>query len=134
MDNESKLYGALAYFLSFITGVLMLFIKPEDKFVKFHSLQSILLGILAIVLWTVLGIITGVLWFVPVIGWFINLVAYSGLSLVSLIIWLFLMWKAYNGEQWKFPIVGDQAEKMVETVNLTGTTTVKKETKTSKKK
>jgi uncharacterized membrane protein len=129
MNNDSKLYGALAYSLSFFTGILMLFIKPEDKFVKFHALQSILLGIVAIVLSIVLSIVTGILWFIPIIGWLLNLIVYSVLMLGSLILWLFLMWKAYQGEKWMVPVVGEQAEKMVETVNLSGTTSKTKSKK-----
>jgi uncharacterized membrane protein len=129
MNDESKLYGALAYLLSFITGILMLFIKPEDKFVKFHALQSILLGIVAIVLSILLSVVSGILWFIPIFGWLLSVAASSLLSLVFLLVWLFLMWKAYQGEKWKFPVVGEQAEKMVETVNLSGTTSKTKSKK-----
>jgi len=37
MGENSNLYGALAYLLGLITGVLFLVIEPKDKYVKFHA-------------------------------------------------------------------------------------------------
>ncbi|MBN2127522.1 MAG: DUF4870 domain-containing protein [Candidatus Diapherotrites archaeon] len=141
MDNESKLYGALAYVLGFITGIVMLLIKPEDKFVKFHALQSILFSIAAFVISFAVSIVMSIFTAMFYINVALGLMMAGIFGLISLavsgvlfVVWALLIWKAYNGETWKLPIIGAMAEKMVDTVNLAGTTTVKKETKTSKKK
>ncbi|MGB9634996.1 MAG: DUF4870 domain-containing protein, partial [Candidatus Micrarchaeia archaeon] len=46
--NESKLLGAIAYFLG-ILAIVLYMIKKDDKFVRFHSVQSIMLSILVMV-------------------------------------------------------------------------------------
>jgi uncharacterized membrane protein len=48
-----------------------------------------------------------VFWFIPIIGWIINIF----IGLAMFILWIVLMYKAYHGEKFKLPIVGDFAEK-----------------------
>lgn len=108
---EPNLAAALSYVLSIITGVIFFVIEKENKYVRFHAMQAILFGAAWIVLWIVLGIVSLGLIFVPVIGWIINAVIYLGLGLGGFILWLLLMYKAYQGERFKLPIIGDIAEK-----------------------
>ncbi len=108
---EPNLAAALSYVLSIITGVIFFVIEKENKYVRFHAMQAILFGAAWIVLWIVLGIVSLGLIFVPIIGWIINAVIYLGLGLGGFILWLLLMYKAYQGERFKLPIIGDIAEK-----------------------
>ncbi|MEK6690374.1 MAG: DUF4870 domain-containing protein [Nitrospirota bacterium] len=108
---EPNLAAALSYVLSIITGVIFFVIEKENKYVRFHAMQAILFGAAWIVLWIVLGIVSLGLIFVPIIGWIINAVIYLGLGLGGFILWLLLMYKAYQGEKFKLPIIGDIAEK-----------------------
>lgn len=100
---EENLAGALCYIAWFITGIIFLLIEKENRFVRFHALQSIItsVGIFAISI---------VLSFIPVIGWILSLL----IAPVTFGLWLFLMWKAYKGETFKLPFVGDMAEKQLE--------------------
>jgi len=90
---EPNLAAALSYILSIITGIIFFVIEKENKYVRFHAMQSILFGAAWIVLWIVLGIVSLGLIFVPVIGWIINAVIYLGLGLGGFILWLLLMYK-----------------------------------------
>lgn len=93
--------GMLAY-ITIIPAIIFLVIEPynRSKFVRFHSFQCIFL-------WVGLVVIHVVLMFVPVIGW-----AISGLvSLAALALWIILLIKAYGGQMWKVPVIGDIAEK-----------------------
>ncbi|MBI5199585.1 MAG: DUF4870 domain-containing protein [Nitrospirae bacterium] len=108
---EPNLAAALSYVLSIITGVIFFVIEKENKYVRFHAMQAILFGAAWIVLWIVLGIVSLGLIFVPIIGWIINAVIYLGLGLGGFILWLLLIYKAYQGERFKLPIIGDIAEK-----------------------
>jgi len=54
-------------------------------------------------------VLSAVLGFIPIIGWILIPVLY----LLSLVLWLLLMYKAYVGERFKLPVVGDFAEKQV---------------------
>lgn len=112
VNDESKLYGALAYLIGILTGILVFLIKKEDRYAKFHAMQSILLGVAIFVLVIVLMIVTFVLGFIPILGWIIGLLLWAAMSIGLLVLWLLLMWKAYNGVKWKLPIIGEQAEKM----------------------
>jgi uncharacterized membrane protein len=99
---QSNLAGALAYFLGPVTGILFLLIEKQNKFVRFHAMQSTITfgGIF------VINIVLG---FIPILGW----MAGTLLSMVSLVLWLFLMYKAFNNEEYELPVVGDVARKQL---------------------
>ena len=92
----------LCYVGIWVTGIIFLLIEQKNKFVRFHAAQSIIVfGIL-----TIAGIILG---WIPVVG-----LAFSWIiSVVGFILWIVLMVKAYNGQLYKIPWVGDIAEKML---------------------
>ena len=97
---DENVAGALAYALGWITGVAFLLTERENRFVRFHALQStIVFGVLC------------ALWFVglsiPLLGWLISFILIPPLSAV---LWLLLMFKAYQGERFKLPFAGDIAE------------------------
>ena len=99
--NENVL-GAVAYLLGFITGVILLLVEKNSKFVRFHAMQST-------VLFGGLFVVNLVLGFIPILGWLVGFI----LSLAAFVLWLVLMWKAFNGEMYKVPYVGDIAEKQL---------------------
>ena len=104
MNLEENVAGALCYVLGWITGIIFYIMEKENKTVRFHAVQSI---IVFLPLMIVVGILQVILLFIPFIGW-----AISGLmGLLVFILWLVLMFKAYQGEKFKLPIVGDIAEK-----------------------
>ncbi len=112
VSNDSKLFGALAYFLSIITGIVVFVMKKDDSYAKFHAMQSILVGIVVIVLSIVVFIVQIILAIIPILGWILSILIGLVFYLGAFLLWLFLMWKAYSGEKFKLPIIGDQAEKM----------------------
>jgi len=94
--------AAASYLLGFVTGIIFLLLEKQSKFVRFHAMQSTLLfgGIF------VINIALG---FIPILGWLVGLL----LSLVAFILWIVCMWKAFQGEMYKVPKVGDMAEKQL---------------------
>ncbi len=99
---DENIEGLLCYLLWFITGILFLILEKENKFVRFHAMQST-------ATFAVLFIIFMVIRIIPIIGWAISPL----IGLLELILWLLLMFKAYQGEIYKLPIVGDFAEKQI---------------------
>ena len=99
MGLEENVAGLLCYVLTWVTGIVFFILEKDNKFVRFHAMQSIitflpltiLAGIFGVVLW----------WF----GWIINV--------LIIVLWLVLMLKAYQGTMFKLPLVGDIAEKQV---------------------
>ncbi len=101
-DLKPNVAGMLCYPLSFITGILFLALTPynKDHFVKFHAWQSIFFFLALLVLSFALRILP---W--PLHGLFIVM-----LQALALIGTGYMMYKAYNGEQFKLPLIGDWAE------------------------
>lgn len=96
---DPKVAALLSYLVGLITGIVFYVIEKENKFVRFHAMQSIL----TFGFFFVIGL---VLMFIPVIGWALLPVTY----VLQIILWVVLMIKAYQGEKFKLPIVGDMAE------------------------
>ncbi|MEK5038088.1 DUF4870 domain-containing protein [Sporosarcina sp. FSL K6-3457] len=97
-----NLAGALCYVAGAITGIVFLITEKENHFVRFHAWQSIITSITFFILSIILS-------FIPIIGWILSLL----LSPIVFVLWLFLMWKAYQGEKFKLPIIGEIAEKQL---------------------
>jgi len=98
---QENLLGALCYFLGWITGVILWFSIPKSrKFIRFHAMQSIVVSVVIMVIVIVLA-------WIPIIGWII-----SGLvGLLAFVLWIVLMVKAYQGQMFKLPLIGDLADK-----------------------
>ena len=103
MNMEENVAGALCYVLGWVTGLIFYLIEKENKFVRFHAMQSIIVFRPISILLLVFSFL---LWFVP-FGWIIS----SLIGLLMFVLWIVLMIKAYQGEKFKLPIVGDIAEK-----------------------
>lgn len=113
-DNNENLMAALAYVLGFLSGAVIFLIekdKPDkSRFVIFHAMQSIVLSIVLIVISILLAIIA----VIPIIGWIIAIIAGFLYPIVVLILWLLLIYKAYSGEEYRLPVLGEYAVKYAE--------------------
>lgn len=97
-----NLEALICYALGWVTGLVFLFLEKNNEYVRFHALQSL-------VTFGALRAASFVLVFIPILGW---LVAFC-LSILSLVLWVFLMVKAYSGERYKLPVVGDFVEQQM---------------------
>lgn len=123
---DPKIAAAISYI--WIVGVIFFILEKENKFVRFHALQSILFGVANSLIMILLGILAFVLTFVFGIGGAMvggpmqNLVSLL-IGLVWLLFWvigllmfaglIFAAVKAYQGQKFKLPIIGNIAENMV---------------------
>jgi uncharacterized membrane protein len=107
----SNIAALLCYILWPITCILFLILEPynKDKFVRYHAFQSLFLGLACIGLAIGLMIVTSILALVPVLGWILDILLWIvyGLGMFGLLI--FLIYKAYSGEQYMLPWVGKLA-------------------------
>jgi uncharacterized membrane protein len=110
---SSKTAAALAYLLTAVTGLYFLLAEPyrRDRYVRFHALQAILFYLAAAGLWTAYWVGSSLLRFISFgfsiwITFFVSLL----LALAMVGYWLFLMYKAYQGESYKIPRLGEIAE------------------------
>jgi uncharacterized membrane protein len=103
--------AAIAY-LTVIPAIIFLVIEPYNKMrlVRFHSVQSIALNVVAIVLQVGLAILQAVLHFIPGI-WVIFPLLHLCLGLALFVGWLVAILKASKGEFYKLPLIGDFSAK-----------------------
>jgi uncharacterized membrane protein len=109
----SNVAGALAYLLGPITGVLFLVLEKRDAFVRFHAAQSIGVSVVFIAAGVLLAVVTSVLAVVPILGWLAGLALSLGFSLLGLAVWIWLMFKAWQGDQWEAPVIGEKVREML---------------------
>lgn len=96
---DANLAAALSYLVGFVTGIIFLLVEKENKFVRFHAMQSTLVFIGIVVVDILLQI-------VPILG---SLIVIFVVIPLSAVLWLLLMYKAYQGEEFKLPLVGQMA-------------------------
>jgi uncharacterized membrane protein len=106
---QQNVAGVLCYILGLVSGILFLVLDPYNKnrFVRFHAFQSIFLHVAWIALWIVANM------FRAILPWGLSLIAslfHLALVLGGLVIWVYVMLKAYNNEKYKIPVIGDIAE------------------------
>ena len=103
---QPNVAALLSYLLGWVTGLIFFLIEKDNKFVRFHAMQSMVVfggltvfNIVLSMLLSILGIYFG-LFFLFRLVW-----------LAALVLWIVLMIKAYQGEKFKLPVAGDIAEK-----------------------
>jgi len=101
-EEKKNSKAALAYLLGLITGIYFYLTEKEDAFVRFHARQSIIFSLTAAIGGLVLGIIP-----------LVNLVIYPLWGLACFALWLLLMVKAYQGEEYKIPWLTNCVEEKI---------------------
>lgn len=109
MSSQRNAVAALSYVLGFLTGAVVLMVESNDKFIKFHAMQSVISTGSLFVLNIMLGLIFsgfGVFSFISTI---------SGVLIWATIIGMcvFGFYKAKQGRVYKLPYFGNWAEKRV---------------------
>ena len=99
-----NLAGMLAY-VTIVPAIIFLVIEPynRNRFIRFHAFQSIFFFVAVIIVSVVMPFIA----VIPVFG----VLLWALVCLAELILWLLLLLKAYGGQMWKLPVIGDIAEK-----------------------
>jgi uncharacterized membrane protein len=123
---DGNIAAAIGYPIGII-AIICLIMDKENRFVRFHALQSILLhvsimivgfalGILLMIIGIILGVaagaagssaaggLVGIFSLLSFLVWLAILVAYIGGLIYAAV-------KAYGGNEFKLPIIGNMAEK-----------------------
>jgi uncharacterized membrane protein len=97
-----NLEALLCYVLGWVSGLVFLLLEQKNEFVRFHAMQSLA---------TFLGlfIVSLVLGFIPILGTLVSVLIWP----LSVVLWIVLMVKAYKGERFKLPVVGDFVEQQL---------------------
>jgi uncharacterized membrane protein len=117
LGMSARTAGWLSYLLGWITGLIFFLLEKENRFVRFHAMQSILffggLSILEAIIRFFETVFSYSL--VPIFGFG---VISSVVGLVSFICWIVLMVRASKGMYYKLPVIGDYADKLIDQMHL----------------
>ncbi|MBV9959793.1 MAG: DUF4870 domain-containing protein [Acidobacteria bacterium] len=106
---DGNLTAALGYPIGLI-AIIEVIIEKQNRFARFHALQSLLLHVAWVVVFIVCAIFIGILTAISSVFGFLSLL-FLLLLLVYLASLIFCAYKAYQGEMFKLPVVGDMADK-----------------------
>ena len=113
---DENIAGFLCYLFTWVSGLIFLLIDKRP-FVRFHGAQSIALCVCAAVLgigfWIVVAVITFVLALVHIPIGFLLVFLWPVIGFGFFVAWVFCMYKAFQHEKFKLPIIGNMVEKMI---------------------
>ena len=110
---EPNVEAALCYVLGWVSGLLFLLLEKDNKKIRFHAMQSLVTFGFIHILYMVLAIAL-----VPVMFAIGPLAALLGIimpliGIGSFILWLVLIVKTYQGEEFVVPVLGEFAKKQL---------------------
>lgn len=116
---DENIAALLSYVFGWVSGLIFFLIEKDSRLVRFHAMQSLLFNVLVAVVGIALWI---VLFVVFMIVSQISGALATVLSLVSILVWgVFLLGilagfilclvKAFQGQYFKLPVIGNFAEK-----------------------
>ena len=103
--DDEKMKGALAYVLGFLTGIIVLLIGGDSKFLKFHAWQSNIASIVIVIIYFIVSIIISTV----TLGLGACITPFLGL-----IVWIYFLYGAYlvySGKEFKVPVIADFVQK-----------------------
>lgn len=103
LNIDENLAGLLCYSLGAITGIIFLILEKQNRFVKFHAMQSIIVSLSLYVIYFIVSML-------PFIGIALGFLV----SLISFALWILLMIKAYRHEWCELPIIGSTARDLAD--------------------
>ncbi len=116
---DANVAAVLSYVFNWVSGLVFFLIEKESRLVRFHAMQSLILavvffvGMIALyIVWAILAIITsqisGLL--ATLVGIVVGLLIFV-FFIAAVIGWILGMVKAYQGQFFKLPVIGNFAEK-----------------------
>lgn len=117
---SSNVGAGLACLIPLITGIVFLLIEKKDQFVRFWAMQSVLLGVMWLVIYIILAIASFLLIHIPVIGLIFGLIIFLldfAVSVVWLCIYVYCLIQAFSGKEWDIPYIGRIAREQLEKIS-----------------
>ena len=116
---DENIAALLSYVFGWVSGLIFFLMEKDSRLVRFHAMQSILLGAAAIVIFVVfwivavvsslvVGYISGIL---GGIVWIVMMLVGGALGIGIFVAAIISLIKAYQGQYFKLPVIGNYAEK-----------------------
>ena len=106
--------AGLASIFTLIGGIVFLVLERKDRFVRFYAVQSILLGVVALMVSVAGAVVEFIFSHIPLIGGLLNgalWVVKGGFSLAWFVIYVVMIVKAFTGKEWEIPYLGQVARR-----------------------
>ncbi len=114
LDYEtSRVVAAISYIIGILAVIPYLLVDKENKFLRFHTLQAAILGVVWIIAWVVVSIVAVILGAIPLIGWLLGALLWLAFDLVVIVITIYLAYQAYIGKKYEVPWIADFAKKNI---------------------
>ncbi|MDR0272689.1 MAG: DUF4870 domain-containing protein [Clostridiales bacterium] len=110
LDIDQNIVAALSYLFGPFSGIIVLIAEKHNKFVRFHALQSTMWFLMLMIAGWIVGILDHVLSGIWIVGWILSATfGFIGflLGVISLVSLVYLIYKAFTGDTFKTPIIGD---------------------------
>jgi uncharacterized membrane protein len=102
LKMEQNIAAMLCYLGWWITGIIFLILEKKNAFIRFHAAQSLVLfGFITVASWLIR--------LIPVVGGFLGFIT----SALGVVLWVVLMVKAYQNENYRIPVASDLADVIV---------------------
>lgn len=103
-SDDDKVFAFLGVFLTIIGFIIVLLAKKDNKYAMYYAKQGLVLFIVAVIV----GVIGGIIWWIPFVGFIINQL----LWLFLLILWIIGIIYSLSGETKPIPLIGIYADKI----------------------
>ncbi len=119
-NMDPKTAAGVSYILTWLTGLIIFVMEKQNRFVRFHALQAILLGVTATVVSIAFYIVIFILLIIAAAANSNFLAGLFGLLLLlgflvigvgGFIGWLLGLINAFQGKYFKLPVLGNWADK-----------------------
>ncbi len=127
-QNQTSTFGLspnaaalISYIWIPVTSIIVLVTEKENRMVRFHAFQALIMGLAVFAFSVLISIVIGVLMLIggaisPYLGLIvsvISLLVWVVIAFALLALWVLCLVKAYRGEMYKVPVAGKFAERMV---------------------
>jgi uncharacterized membrane protein len=112
MGMDANIAAGLSYIVGWITGLIFFIMEKQNRFVRFHAMQSILFSAALTAFYVLLNIVSFALAIasIPFLGLLLSGIGFL-VAIVTLVVWIFLVINAFQGKYFKLPVLGNYAER-----------------------
>ena len=106
--------AALCYLLLWLSGIILYLVEKENKTVRFHAMQSILVFLPLNIIMIIVAVPQ---WLLPLYNIPLVFNMLAGISwflrIVLIVLWILFVFSAYQGQKFKIPIISGIAKENI---------------------